>query len=201
VRGPDASWNTAITPAELTNAIHDNLRNLGVERLDVVNLRWMGDERRPIEGSIARQYETLADLQRKGLIRHLGLSNVTSAQIDEGRRIADVVCVQSHFNLVHRDDDLLLDGLAKAGTAYVPFFPLGGFSPLQSATLSEVAEELNATPMQIALAWLLLRAPHVLLIPGTSSLAHLHENIAASNIRLPLEHAAKLDSMAGSPRK
>ena len=182
MRGPDASWNAAIAPAELTNAIHDNLRNLGVERLDVVNLRWMGDERRPIEGSIARQYETLADLQRKGLIRHLGLSNVTSAQIDEGRRIADVVCVQNHFNLVHRDDDLLLDGLAKAGIAYVPFFPLAGFSPLQSATLSEVAEELDATPMQFALAWLLLRAPNILLIPGTSSLVHLHENIAAGNI-------------------
>jgi pyridoxine 4-dehydrogenase len=195
-RGPDASWNPANTPTELTRAIHDNLRSLGVERIDVVNLRWMGDERRPAEGSIARQFEALADLQRKGLIQHLGLSNVTSMQIDEGRRIAPVMCVQNHYNLVHREDGLLLDELAKVGTAYVPFFPLGGFSPLQSATLSEVAAELNATPMQVALAWLLWRSPNVLLIPGTSSLIHLHENIAAANLRLSPGDVAKLDSMA-----
>jgi pyridoxine 4-dehydrogenase len=201
VRGPDASWNPAMSPAELTHAVHDNLRNLGVDRLDVVNLRWMGDERRPIEGSLARQLETLADLQRKGLIRHLGLSNVTSTQIAEGRRISDVVCVQNHYNLAHREDDVLIDELAKAGTAYVPFFPLGGFSPLQSATLSQVAAALNSTPMQVALAWLLLRAPNILLIPGTSSLAHLHQNIAAGNLRLSREHVAKLDSIVRDTQK
>jgi aryl-alcohol dehydrogenase-like predicted oxidoreductase len=199
VRGPDASWNPATTPAELTRAIHDNLRSLRVERLDVVNLRWMGDQQRPVEGSIARQYETLADLQRKGLIRHLGLSNVTPAQIAEGRRIADVACVQNHYNLVHRNDDVLLDELTEIRTAYVPFFPLGGFSPLQSAVLSQVAAELRATPMQVSLAWLLLRAPNVLLIPGTSSVVHLHENIAAANLELSAEHVAKLNSMGRDP--
>jgi pyridoxine 4-dehydrogenase len=196
VRGADASWNPAATPAQLVQAVHDNLRNLGVERLDVVNFRCMGDQQRPVEGSIASQFETLADLQRKGLIQHLGLSNVTTAQIVEARRIADVVCIQNHYNLVHRDDDHLLDELTEVGTAYVPFFPLGGFSPLQSATLSEVAAELGATAMQVALAWLLLRAPNVLLIPGTSSAIHLKENNAAANLRLPPQVVERLNSIA-----
>jgi aryl-alcohol dehydrogenase-like predicted oxidoreductase len=196
MRGPDASVNPATTPTELTRAVHDNLRNLGVERLDVVNLRWMGDQRRVVEGSIARQFETLAELQRKGLIEHLGLSHVTPAQIAEGRRIAHVVCVQNLYNLAHRDDDLLLDELAKLGMAYAPYFPLGGFSPLQSATLSEVAMELDAAPTQVALAWLLLRAPNILLIPGTGSLSHLHENIAAANVQLSPGHLVKLNAIA-----
>jgi aryl-alcohol dehydrogenase-like predicted oxidoreductase len=185
VRGADASWNPALDPADLTRAVHDNLRNLGVEALDVVNLRWMGEGLRPGEGSIARQFEALAELQRQGLIRHLGLSNVTAAQVAEARHIAEVVCVQNHYNLVHRDDDALIDELASLGVAYTPFFPLGGFSPLQSATLAETAAELGATPMQTALAWLLRRAPNILLIPGTSSLAHLRENLAAAAIELP----------------
>jgi pyridoxine 4-dehydrogenase len=201
VRGPDASWNPAATPAQLVQAVHDNLRNLAVERLDVVNFRCMGDQQRPVEGSIASQFETLADLQRKGLIRHLGLSNVTSAQIAEGRRIADVVCVQNHYNLVHRNDDRLLDELTNVGTAYVPFFPLGGFSPLQSAILTEVAAELRATAMQVALAWLLLRAPNVLLIPGTSSRIHLKENNAATLLRLPPELVERLNSIAAISRQ
>jgi pyridoxine 4-dehydrogenase len=196
VRGTDASWNPAATPVELTQAVHDNLRNLGLERLEVVNLRWMGDGHGPAEGSIARQFETLADLQRRGLVRHLGLSNVTQAQIAEVRRIADVVCVQNFYNLVHRTDDALIDELAKTDTAYVPFFPLGGFSPLQSAVLSDVATTLDALPIQVALAWLLSRAPNALLIPGTGSLAHLHENLAAADLKLPAEQIARLDSIA-----
>jgi aryl-alcohol dehydrogenase-like predicted oxidoreductase len=199
VRGADASWNPAISPAELSQGVHDNLRNLGLERLDVVNLRWMGDGHRPAEASIARQFEALANLQRQGLIQHLGLSNVTSTQVAEARRIAGVACVQNLYNLIHRDDDALIDELAKAGTAYVPFFPLGGFSPLQSAILSDVAAALDATPMQVALAWLLARAPNVLLIPGTGSLAHLRENLAAAELKLPAEHIVKLDSMARGP--
>jgi pyridoxine 4-dehydrogenase len=193
VRGADASWNPALEPADLTRAVHDNLRNLGVEALDVVNLRWMGEGLRPGEGSIARPFEALAELQRQGLIRHLGLSNVTSAQVAEARRIAEVVCVQNHYNLVHRDDDALIDELASLGVAYTPFFPLGGFSPLQSATLAETAAELGATPMQAALAWLLRRAPNILLIPGTSSLAHLRENLAAAAIELPPPALARLN--------
>jgi pyridoxine 4-dehydrogenase len=199
VRGADASWNPATSPAELTQGVHDNLRNLDLERLDVVNLRWMGDGHRPAEASIARQFEALANLQRQGLIQHLGLSNVTSTQVAEARRIAGVACVQNLYNLIHRDDDALIDELAKAGTAYVPFFPLGGFSPLQSATLSDVAAALDATPMQVALAWLLARAPNVLLIPGTGSLAHLRENLAAAELKLSAEHIVKLDSMARGP--
>ena len=195
VRGADASWNPALEPADLTRAVHDNLRNLGVEALDVVNLRWMGEGLRPGEGSIARPFEALAELQRQGLIRHLGLSNVTAAQVAEARRIAEVVCVQNHYNLVHRDDDALIDELASLGVAYVPFFPLGGFSPLQSATLAETAAELGATPMQAALAWLLRRAPNILLIPGTSSLAHLRENLAAAAIELPPAALARLNDV------
>jgi aryl-alcohol dehydrogenase-like predicted oxidoreductase len=194
-RGADASWNPAFTPAELTQAVHDNLRNLGLDQLDVVNMRWMGDQHLPAEGSIAREFETLADLQRQGLIKHLGLSNVTSTQIAEARRIADVGCVQNLYNLIHRDDDALIDELAKAGTAYVPFFPLGGFSPLQSAILSDAASAVGATPMQVALAWLLTRAPNILLIPRTGSLTHLRENLAAAELKLPPEQIVKLNAM------
>jgi pyridoxine 4-dehydrogenase len=196
VRGTDGSWNPATTPAELTRAIHDNLRNLGVERLDVVNLRWMGAHGHSADSSIASQLEMLAELQRQGLIRHLGLSNVSPTQIAEGRGIASVVCIQNHYNVAHREDDPLIDELGKGGTAYVPFFPLGGFSPLQSTTLSKIAMELNSTTMQVALSWLLQRSPNILLIPGTSSLTHLQENLAAARLRLSPEYVAKLDSLA-----
>ena len=195
VRGPDASWNPAMSAAELTSAVHDNLRNLGRDVLDVVNLRVMGDVHAPSEGSIEAPLTALAELQRKGLIRHVGLSNVTAKQIVQGRTIVPIVCVQNHYNLVHRADDALIDNLAEAGTAYVPFFPLGGFSPLQSATLSQVAEDLSATPMQIALAWLLHRAPNILLIPGTSSVAHLRENLKAELLALPPAAMAALRKM------
>ena len=194
VRGADASWLPALTPADLTSAVHDNLRNLGLDALDVVNLR-VGGLHGPSEGSIEEQFTTLAELQRQGLIRHLGLSNVTAAQIAQGGRIAPVVCVQNHYNLVHRDDDALVDQLAATGVAYVPFFPLGGFSPLQSETLSAVAARLGATPMQIALAWLLHRAPNVLLIPGTSSVAHLRENLAVADLALSDEVLAELEAI------
>src|ERR1700744_2045337 len=193
VRGADASWNPATSPAELTRAVHDNLRNLGVDALDVVNLRVMGKVHEPSEGSIEERFTALAELQRQGLIRHLGLSNVTSAQVAEARRIAHVVCVQNHYNIVHRADDGLIDELAALGVAYVPFFPLGGFTPLQSAALSEIAAELGATPMQTALAWLLARAPNILLIPGTSSLTHLRENLAAAALELPEKARQQLD--------
>ena len=195
LRGPDASWNPAQSPAELTRAVHDNLKNLGVEALDVVNLRVMGAVHAPSESSIAEQFTALASLQRQGLIRHLGLSNVTSAQIDEARAIANVVCVQNHYNLAHRDDDALIDALAAKDIAYVPFFPLGGFSPLQSDALSAVALELDASPMQVALAWLLARSPNVLLIPGTSSLAHLRENLGAAKIKLAGDALARLNEI------
>jgi pyridoxine 4-dehydrogenase len=184
VRGEDASWIPAQSPAELTRAVHDNLRNLRLDALDVVNLRVMGQVHAPSEGSIEAQVTTLAELQRRGLIRRLGLSNVTAAQVQEARAIAEVVCVQNHYNLIHRDDDSLVDALAAAGIAYVPFFPLGGFSSLQSAELSSVATEIGATPMQTALAWLLRRSPNILLIPGTSSVAHLRENLAAARVEL-----------------
>lgn len=193
-RGADASWLPALAPEELVAAVHDNRRNLGVDTLDVVNLR-VGAVERPSEGSIAPQFVALAELQQQGLIRHLGVSNVTAAQIEEARGIADVVCVQNHYNLVHRADDALIDDLAEKGIAYVPFFPLGGFSPLQSTALSEVAERLGATPMQVALAWLLRRAPNILLIPGTSSPAHLRENLAAAALALTDEVAAELDAI------
>ena len=193
VRGDDASWNPATSPAELTRGVHDNLRNLGVEVLDVVNLRAMGAIHGPSEGSIAEQFSTLAELQRQGLIRHLGLSNVASAQVAEAQGIAPVVCVQNQYNLVHREDDVLVDELAAKGIAYVPFFPLGGFSPLQSSSLSEVAARLGATPMQVALAWLLQRSPNILLIPGTSSTGHLRENLAAADLVLSDAVIAELD--------
>jgi pyridoxine 4-dehydrogenase len=195
VRGADASWNPAMSPEEIRSAVFDNLQNLGLERLDIVNLRWMGDQRRPTKGSIARQFETLADLQRQGLIQHLGLSNVTQTQITEARRIADVVCVQNHYNITHRTDDALIDELAKSEIAYVPFFPLGGFSPLQSTVLSEVATAVGATPMQVALAWLLARSPNILLISGTASLDHLRENLSAAQLKLTPEQFTKLDAV------
>src|SRR6201996_2230481 len=196
VRGKDGSWNSAQSPAELESAVHDNLRRLGVDAVDVVNLRIMGDIHSPSEGSIGERFAALAELQRKGLIRHLGVSNVTAAQVAEARGIAPVVCVQNHYNLVHRHDDALIDDLGRDGIAYVPFFPLGGFSPLQSETLSTVAKRLDATPMQLALAWLLHRAPNILLIPGTSSLAHLRENLAAAEITIPADALSELNAIA-----
>ena len=197
-RGDDASWNPAMTPAELTSAVHDNLRNLGLDVLEVVNLRIMGAIHGPAEGPIEAPLTVLADLQRKGLVRHIGLSNATSKQIADARAIAPIVCVQNHYNIAHRDDDALIDDLAAAGTAYVPFFPLGGFTPLQSTALSDVAERLDATPMQVALAWLLKRAPNILLIPGTSSLGHLRENLAAAELELPADAMARLDAIGKS---
>lgn len=197
-RGADASWLPASSPEALTQAVHDNLRNLGLDVLEVVNLRIMPKQRGhgPSEGSIEAPLTALAELQRKGLVRHIGLSNVTPAQVAEGRRIAGIVCVQNHYNLIHRDDDALIDPLARDGIAYVPFFPLGGFTPLQSSTLSGIAERLGATPMQVALAWLLQRASNILLIPGTSSVAHLRENLAAAELELPASAIAELDGMA-----
>jgi pyridoxine 4-dehydrogenase len=195
VRGEDASWKPAMASADLARAVHDNLRNLGLDVLDVVNLRLMGRVHEPGEGSIEAPFAALAELQRQGLIRHLGLSNVTSAQVAQARGIADVVCVQNLYNLVNRADDALIDELADMGVAYVPFFPLGGFTPLQSSTLSDVAGELGATPMQVALAWLLHRAPNVLLIPGTSSLEHLYENLGAAELKLSDEALARLDEI------
>ncbi|KQR69975.1 aldo/keto reductase family oxidoreductase [Rhizobium sp. Leaf341] len=196
VRGADASWNPAFSREDLTRAVHDNLENLGLETLPVVNLRAMFDVHGPADGSIAAPLAVLAELQAKGLIRHIGLSNVTPAQIAEGRGIAEIVCVQNQYNLAHRGDDALIDDLAAAGTAYVPFFPLGGFSPLQSATLTAVAADLSATPMQVALAWLLARAPNILLIPGTSSRPHLRENLAAAHLTLSADTLARLDAIA-----
>jgi pyridoxine 4-dehydrogenase len=195
-RGDDGSWNPAFSAEDLTSAVHDNLRNLGLDVLDVVNLRAMFGVHGPAEGSIEAPLTALAELQRQGLVRHIGLSNVTAAQIEEGRRIAEIVCVQNLYNVAHREDDALIDVLAATGTAYVPFFPLGGFTPLQSTALSDVAASLGATPMQVALAWLLRRAPNILLIPGTSSLGHLHENLAAADLVLPDEAMAALDGIA-----
>jgi pyridoxine 4-dehydrogenase len=184
VRGTDGSWNPALEPQDLARGVQDNLRNLGVDVLDVVNLRVMGAIHGPAEGSIEKPFTALAELQHRGLIRHLGLSNVTSTQLAEAQRIAPVVCVQNQYNLVQRTDESLVNELAKKGIAYVPFFPLGGFTPIQSSTLAKIATKLAATPMQVALAWLLHRAPNILLIPGTSSLAHLRENLAAAELKL-----------------
>ncbi|NKL76772.1 aldo/keto reductase family oxidoreductase [Rhizobium leguminosarum] len=197
-RGADGSWIPAFSREELTEAVHDNLRNLGLDVLDLVNLRIMFDVHGPAEGSIEAPLTVLADLQRQGLVRHVGLSNATSKQITEGRGITEIVCVQNQYNLAHRADDALIDDLARDGVAYVPFFPLGGFSPLQSSTLSDVAARLNATPMQVALAWLLRRAENILLIPGTSSVGHLRENLAAAGLALPDEALKQLDGVAGS---
>ncbi|KQU35200.1 oxidoreductase [Methylobacterium sp. Leaf94] len=197
-RGPDSSWNPAASAEDLTHAVHDNLRNLGVEALDVVNLRIMFDAHGPAEGSIAEPLGVLVDLQRQGLVRRIGLSNVTPRQVAEGRAITPIVCVQNAYNLAQRADDALVEDLSAAGIAYVPFFPLGGFSPLQSTTLSAVAARLGATPMQVALAWLLARAPNILLIPGTSSPEHLRENMAAAGLSLPADALAELDGIAGA---
>ena len=195
-RGNDASWIPAFSREELIAAVHDNLRNLGVDALELVNLRSMFGVHGPAEGSLEAPLTVLADLQRQGLVRHIGLSNVTATQIAEGRRICEIVCVQNLYNLAHRDDDALIGQLAEAGTAYVPFFPLGGFTPLQSTILSDVANRLGATPMQVALAWLLQRAPNILLIPGTSSLGHLRENLAAADLKLTRDTVALLDQIA-----
>ena len=197
-RPPDRSWQRADSPQDLTAGVHDNLRNLGLDALDIVNYRVMGSGHGPGEGSIAEQMTVLADIQRKGLIRHIGLSNVTAAQLTEARTITDIVCVQNNYNLAHRHDDALIDDLVRQNIAYVPFFPLGGFTPLQSSTLSAVAAQLEATPMQVALAWLLHRSPNILLIPGTSSLAHLRENLAAGQLTLSPEVLAELDGVAAA---
>ncbi|MER8768874.1 aldo/keto reductase family oxidoreductase [Mesorhizobium sp. M0092] len=195
-RGRDGSWLPAFSAEELTKAVHDNLRNLELDVLEVVNLRVMFDAHGPAEGSIEAPLAALAELQRQGLVRHIGLSNVTAAQIAEGRRVCKIVCVQNQYNLAHRGDDALINDLARDGIAYVPFFPLGGFNPLQSSTLSKVAARLGATPMQVALAWLLRRAPNILLIPGTSSVAHLRENLAAGDLALPEDALEALEGVA-----
>jgi len=195
-RGEDGSWIPAFSREELTAAVHDNLRNLGLDVLDVVNLRSMFSIEEPAEGSIEAPMTVLAELQQKGLVRHIGLSNVTPAQIAEARQIAPIVCVQNYYNLAHRTDDALIGDLARDGIAYVPFFPLGGFSPLQSSTLSSAAACLNATPMQVALAWLLQRSHNILVIPGTSSIQHLRENVQAVNLKIPSDVLGDLESIS-----
>ena len=196
--GAAKSWQPAISPEELAAGVHDNLRNLGLDALDIVNYRVMGSGHGTAEGSIAEQVTVLAGLRREGLIRHIGVSNVTAAQLSEAQAITDVVCVQNNYNLAHRHDDALIDDLNRAGIAYVPFFPLGGFTPLQSSTLSSVAGRLGSTPMQVALAWLLHRSPNILLIPGTSSVAHLRENLAAGQLALSPQDLAELDGIAAA---
>jgi len=197
-RGADKSWLHALSRQELIDGVHDNLRNLGLEQLNVVNLR-VGGIMNPSEGSIEEPLVVLAELKRKSLIRHIGLSNVTPRQLAEAQKIAEIVCVQNFYNVANRDDDAFIDELARQGVAYVPFFPLGGFTPLQSGTLEAAAAALHATPMQVALAWLLRRSPNVLLIPGTSSVKHLGENLAAAALRLPPETVAALDLIASTP--
>ncbi|MBP0616598.1 aldo/keto reductase family oxidoreductase [Jiella mangrovi] len=197
-RGADGSWNPAFAKGELRRAVEDNLKNLGLEAMDVVNLRFMFDVHGPAEGPIAEPLTAVAELQREGLVRHIGVSNATPSQVAQARTIADIVCVQNQYNLAHRGDDGLIDDLATSGIAYVPFFPLGGFSPLQSDTLSAVAGRLGATPMQVALAWLLQRSPNILLIPGTSSVAHLQENLAASTLELGADAVAELDGIGAA---
>jgi len=184
----------AKTADDLARDVDGNLKTLGVDALDIVNLR-LGDSHGPNQESIAAPLKVLAALQRQGLVRHIGLSTVSLKQYEEGAAIADIVCIQNHYNLAHREDDALIDRLAKDGVAYVPYFPLGGFSPLQSTTLSEVAAKLKVTPMQVALAWLLQRAPNILLIPGTSSVTHLRENMAAATLKLPPDLLADLDTI------
>jgi len=196
-RGAKGEWLPAFSREELTQAVHDNLRHLKLDVLDVVNLRSMFDAHHPVEGSLEAPHEVLLDLQRQGLIKHIGLSNVTARQVADGQHLGEIVCVQNAYNVAHRDDDALIDSLAAAGIAYVPFFPLGGFSKLQSTILDQVAAELEFTPLQVALAWLLARAPNILLIPGTSSRAHLAENLAAAGIALPAAALAALDGIAG----
>lgn len=192
-RGPQGSWDPAFSTEDLANQVHDNLRNLGLDTLEVVNLRIMFDPLRPVEGSIEAPLAALLKLQREGKVRSIGLSNVTAKQVEEGRAMANIVCVQNLYNLAHRSDDQLIDSLAALHIAYVPFFPLGGFSPLQSTTLSDVAKKVGATPMQVALAWLLRRSPNILVIPGTSSVEHLRENLAAADIELPADSMKALD--------
>ena len=196
-RDDKGGWLPALSREDLTQAVHDNLRNLGLDALHVVNLRSMLSVHGPAEGSLEEPLAALADLQRQGLVRHVGLSNVTRQQVIDGQRICPIVCVQNMYNLAHRADDALVDELAKQGIAYVPFFPLGGFTPLQSTTLSDVAARLAATPMQVALAWLLQRSPNLLLIPGTSSVSHLRENLAAGGLTLAPDVVAELDAIAG----
>jgi aryl-alcohol dehydrogenase-like predicted oxidoreductase len=195
-RGADGSWIPAFSRAELTQAVHDNLRNLGLDVLDVVNLRSMLDIHHPAEGSVEAPLAVLVELQRQGLVRHIGLSNVTAMQVEHARRMCEIVCVQNHYNLAHRADDVLIDELTRQGIAYVPFFPPGGFTPLQSSVLSDVATRLGVTPMQVALAWLLHRSPNLLLIPGTSSVTHLRENLAAGQLTLSPQTLAELDTIA-----
>ena len=194
-RGPEGSWMPAFAHEELTQAVHDNLRNLGRETIEVVNLRCMFNVHHPADGSIEAPLTVLAEFQQKGLVRHIGLSNVTPTQVEEGQRICQIACVQNHYNLVNRADDSLIDKLAQQNVAFVPFFPLGGFTPLQSSTLSDVAKRLEATPMQVALAWLLHRSPNILLIPGTSSLKHLRENQAAGDLQLTANDLGELESI------
>ncbi|MBD2534640.1 aldo/keto reductase family oxidoreductase [Nostoc flagelliforme FACHB-838] len=195
-RPEDGSWQLAMSRQDLIDAVHDNLRNLGIDAIDVVNLRMMGDIEKPSEGSLAEPLTVLAELKQQGLIRHIGLSNVTPKQLAEAQTITEIVCVQNEYNLAHRDDDAFIDQLAQQGIAYVPFFPLGGFSPLQSSALDATATALNATSLQVALAWLLQRSPNILLIPGTSSVDHLRENLKAASLQLPPQAIADLNSIA-----
>jgi pyridoxine 4-dehydrogenase len=197
-RSPDRSWHQANSRQELTAGVHDNLRNLRLEALDIVNYRVIGSGDGPEEGSIAEQVRVLAELRREGLIRHIGVSNVTSAQVAEARSITEIVCVQNNYNLAYRHDDSLIEDLARQGIAYVPYFPLGGFTPLHSSTLSLLAGRIGSTPMQVALAWLLHRSPNILLIPGTSSVAHLRENLAAGQLTLSPQTLAELDEIAAT---
>lgn len=198
VRGSDGAWLPALEPADLERGVHDNLRNLGLDAIEIINLRCMGDVHAPSEGSIEKQVTAMAELQQRGLVRHIGLSNVTATQIAEARRIVEVVCVQNHYNLVHREDDAMIDDLAGQGIAYVPFFPLGGFTPIQSSALSDLARTIDATPMQVALAWLLHRAPNILLIPGTSSTGHLRENLKAAELTLSDDVLDQLNRIGGA---
>jgi aryl-alcohol dehydrogenase-like predicted oxidoreductase len=200
-RGEDGSWNPAFSAEDITRAAHDNLRNLGLDVLEVVNLRLMFGVHGPAEGAIEAPLTALAELQRQGLVRHIGLSNATATQIAEGRKITEIVCVQNLYNLANRSDDALIDTLAAQGTAYVPFFPLGGFTPLQSGALDAEAARLGVTPMQLALAWLLRRAPNVLLIPGTSSLDHLRENLAVADLDLSDDTMGALDGIGAESGK
>ena len=197
-RDDKGGWLPAQSPSELRQAVHDNLRNLGLDVLEVVNLRSMLGIHGPAAGSLEAPLTALAELQQRGLIRHIGLSNVTAQQVEDGRRICNIACVQNHYNLAHRGDDALIEQLASDGIAYAPFFPLGGFTPLQSNALSDVAADLHATPMQVALAWLLQRSPNLVLIPGTSSVDHLRQNLAAAALPLPPEAIASLDTVAAS---
>lgn len=195
VRGDDGAWLPASEPEDIERGVQDNLRNLRVAALDVVNMRIMGSVHAPAEGSIEKQIAALAELQQRGLVRHIGLSNVTATQVAEAQRFVEIVCVQNHYNLVHREDDALIDELARQGIAYVPFFPLGGFTPIQSSALSALARRIGATPMQVALAWLLHRSANILLIPGTSSLGHLRENMQAARLSLTDDALAELDAI------